>query len=453
MSAKPVLFQDQQVDLGVVANGETRWLASRVLASGERVVSLAWPLDTNRFLPVLLPVVKNDKLVLAARGGDGQLFAADAQVEDTDPDQPRLVMRLCSAWRPLDRRASARRSTNIRAQRADRLVGGVRVPIQVTIQNLSSGGLLLRSEQPAEGGDRIDLVFSPPSGGVPVQARVEVLRAVMLRTAQHHVWELGCSFEQLDDTDYTRLVAYAAAASAPRPRRWVPTLAGALLAGLMVLGGARQVVETQTRAEQPSALAALSARPVSATRTTADPAARATRSAASRSSSGQTWSAYGYAIQAPAGLWPALDLIRDKGGYDWVLDTLDASQTQVRLGNLEPRTMGVYNAQQNLIVIADALQTASVEVVAATLVHESTHLSDAQHGRWENSTAACLKFEQRAFTNEAAFWHALYGSEGKLTPADEWESALNNLLIAGDVSDTLLGAYADECGSLGAHAA
>jgi hypothetical protein len=258
-------------------------------------------------------------------------------------------MRVCSSWRPLDRRAAARVTTNLRAERAEGRV-----------------------------------------------------------------------------------------AAAPRPRRWLASLVGLALVGLMVLGvGAHQLGDTShPGGEQPTPLAAVSLR-----------SAARQRPAAARPSRSHVWSAYGYAIQAPQPLWPALEFIRARGGFDWVLDVLDAGQTQVRFGSLPPRTLGVYNAQQNEVVLADALQIANVEVVAATLVHEATHLSDAQHGRWQNSTSACLTFERQAFSNEAAFWRAAFGPEGKFAPGDAWESALNNLLVSG-TSENLVEAYADECGSL-----
>jgi hypothetical protein len=58
-----------------------------------------------------------------------------------------------------------------------------------------------------------------------------------------------------------------------------------------------------------------------------------------------------------------------------------------------------------------------VQVAAAALVPDANHLSDTLHGRWQSSTQECLKFEQRAFANESAYWHAVTSPQGRVAPA------------------------------------
>jgi hypothetical protein len=139
------------------------------------------------------------------------------------------------------------------------------------------------------------------------------------------------------------------------------------------------------------------------------------------------------------------------GTYDWVLDALDRGQTRVEFASLAASSMGAYQHQGNVILIANAVQDVSVDVLAAILVHEATHLSDAQHARWSGSAAECLRFEERAFANEAAFWRAVFGPRGKADPVDEWEQSLNELLRdqtfdRAAARQQVHSAYAEECG-------
>jgi hypothetical protein len=448
------------VDLGLPTVGGTRWFGSLVLrpaASDDDCLTCTWPLDTERFLPKPVGVVAGDSVLLAARSADGVLYAAHMAVQELvggADDPPELSLRQALAWRTIDRRTHARRTVELGSSTAERLTAsGRRQPLLLSIRNVSAGGLLVRVEEPVTVGERLSLTFGLGGDPTPVQVLAEVRRVVRRREASREWWEAGCAFLVLDAADRERIAGYAELRSAAAEahtngwlRRTRRVIAPGLVTGLVVaaayLGLPGQLPSTLAASPAPTGLIG-PARDLAAVQRL-----RPARRTDLAPSDGR-WVAYGYAIVAPPSLWPALEQLRARG-YDWALDSLNARPTTLAYGSLRPHVSGVYHHGADVIQLASALEQSTVEVRSAVLLHESTHLSDVLHGRWEASSAACLAFEERAVANQATFWRDLWGPSGKPSPADEWEAGLNDLVWSFTFERAwgqaaLSAAYADEC--------
>jgi PilZ domain-containing protein len=425
----PTLFAGQTVDLAFDLGRGARWFTSRLLHEGETTdgsLRLSWPLDTERFLPTPIIAEPGQALVLAVRGPDGRLWAADMVLIDEAAGEggPEMVVRQTAHWRPLERRGHARRTVELASQRAERLLAsGDRQVLRATLRDLSAGGLLLRADQCIAQGDRIALAFTLGGDPQPVEAIVQVRRVAHLQEGSLHRWEAGCRFLELRAADRERIEQFTLrrievdhTPDSSRGAWWRDhgrrvVMQAVLAAGLLGVSiGVIGVAKLDPAGGVPSALAS--------TGVLAGAAARQARPG---------WSAYGYTIPAPKSLWPALEVLRARG-YDWALDALNARPLRLTFTPLAPHISGVYGQSDDSIRLAAPLELARPETQAAVLVHEATHLSDVLHGRWEGSRDGCLQFEERALANEASFWRELWGPSGKPVPTDEWEAALNDLV-------------------------
>lgn len=82
------------------------------------------------------------------------------------------------------------------------------------------------------------------------------------------------------------------------------------------------------------------------------------------------------------------------------------------------------------IVVADRLQTANPQTLAALLAHESTHLRDDLADLYKPTVDGCLEFEVHAYSEQSQVWQAFHGAYGKQNAVDEVEQELNGWLAA-----------------------
>jgi hypothetical protein len=141
------------------------------------------------------------------------------------------------------------------------------------------------------------------------------------------------------------------------------------------------------------------------------------------------WTAYGFDITAPGSMWPMLELLH-KQHFDWQLYSAQQRPTPLVWADLPTGVFGQYDRSNNVIRLANVLQTSSVEARTAFLAHELTHLNDDLNGRLaDSSSETCYAAETRAFENEANFWIMTFGPDGKKAP-DAFEARENTKMRA-----------------------
>lgn len=191
----PGFAAGQAVDLWIATSEGSRRFQTQ-LERHERPddrLTVAWPMARLGFLPVRAGQVVR---VEVPRAGDA-LYTAEVEVLEAATEQwPRLVLQPTptAAWQRVQRRRDVRLPVSIRASRAERLgQTGERSPILATILDISVGGVLVRSEQPLQVGDQLELTFSLTGGGAPLRLRAETL-GVRQPDVGRARWEASCQF-------------------------------------------------------------------------------------------------------------------------------------------------------------------------------------------------------------------------------------------------------------------
>ena len=127
---------------------------------------------------------------------------------------------------------------------------------------------------------------------------------------------------------------------------------------------------------------------------------------------------------------------------------------QLVFGELPPGAAGAWQPLLNRITVASRYQGSPPEAIAAVLIHEGTHAQDHFAGFSFAEGTACYDRELHAFTNQAQFWRALYGPEGKANAVDPLDAQMNVNLRTTTQRPTnflndLLAIYRAECGPPG----
>jgi hypothetical protein len=150
---------------------------------------------------------------------------------------------------------------------------------------------------------------------------------------------------------------------------------------------------------------------------------------ASSDAPGDHWTAYGFDVLAPASIWPMLEVLH-RYRFDWELYSAQQRPTPLLWAPLPVGVYGQYAPSLNVVRVSYVLQSESVELGAAFLAHELTHLTDDLNGKLGNvSGDVCYAAETRAFVNEANFWEMVNGPQGKTTP-DSLEQQENTKMFA-----------------------
>ncbi len=99
-------------------------------------------------------------------------------------------------WRAAgaERRRAARNPVNIQPCRAVRVAGTQRTAIAAVIRDISTGGVLVRTEQELLPGQHLELTFGQPADAVTMQVRAEVRYARQIQEGLVEAWEAGCEF-------------------------------------------------------------------------------------------------------------------------------------------------------------------------------------------------------------------------------------------------------------------
>jgi hypothetical protein len=140
--------------------------------------------------------------------------------------------------------------------------------------------------------------------------------------------------------------------------------------------------------------------------------------------------------------------------FDWELASASRRPTPIVWAALPAGTYGSYVPSANIVKLSRILQNESVELGAAFLAHELTHLTDDLNGQLGNlSGEACYGAETRAFVNEANFWQMVNGPQGKPT-LDAIEDQENQKMFAfvgnnrfADLVVRTTSSYIQQCGS------
>jgi c-di-GMP-binding flagellar brake protein YcgR len=176
MTHDPSLAVGQAVELGLAtADGDRRFRCS-VQAhepTTDRIV-VSWPQDGPR----LLPVRPGQRLTIElSRAGDA-FYTRDTLLDSASTEEPpELALLPTGPWRRYQRRQSSRRSVELRPARAARLLeDGGSMSAQVSVADLSAGGMRVQSNLELSVGDQLELAFAFPGGGAELWLRVLVVR-------------------------------------------------------------------------------------------------------------------------------------------------------------------------------------------------------------------------------------------------------------------------------------
>ena len=91
------------------------------------------------------------------------------------------------------------------------------------------------------------------------------------------------------------------------------------------------------------------------------------------------------------------------------------AETDVVFGEMDEWN-GYYSPSRNRIVVNEELRNSSADVLAAVLMHETTHVAQNQQRRGPHSPAQCVEDEIEAFKAEGQWWYEWHGSDGKDQP-------------------------------------
>jgi c-di-GMP-binding flagellar brake protein YcgR len=107
-----------------------------------------------------------------------------------------------------ERRRAERVPAAIVPTQARRLTDAGWVPISASILDLSTGGLLLASEQQLESGDYVEVGFALPGGGAQLNVRLDVQWAEPARSERLGQWKAGCQFQDPAVSDRELLIRF-----------------------------------------------------------------------------------------------------------------------------------------------------------------------------------------------------------------------------------------------------
>lgn len=200
------LARDQIVNLGVGDPAHRGWFRAQVIAhdaaSGRLTLTCFMDRPTDR------PLEPGERVVVAAIRGDEGMQAAPMDVENfrVGPE-PEVQLRIAGTWQPEDeRRHQARVNVQIAVSRARRWSQGAWREIGAEVVDLSSRGLGLRLEQPAQLGDRLSLSVPLNDGEPALRVTIE-LRHVRADANTGH-WRAGGLFKTLAPLDHERVVRF-----------------------------------------------------------------------------------------------------------------------------------------------------------------------------------------------------------------------------------------------------
>ncbi len=153
-------------------------------------------------------------------------------------------------------------------------------------------------------------------------------------------------------------------------------------------------------------------------------------------------------------LSPALWLLAREPKTLYLANAIRVLGIPVRVGQLpRPDIIALYDISTRSITVNASTMDVDVRVLAAALAHEATHAWEHAQGlRLDPAEPArCFEAELRAFQNQAMFWQATHGPEGKLRADTREEEELNDLIrLLGQDLDflkrRLVNLYGDQCG-------
>jgi hypothetical protein len=149
-------------------------------------------------------------------------------------------------------------------------------------------------------------------------------------------------------------------------------------------------------------------------------AAPGTPDAGSGSTAGGTgttspaWPVASHVTQAAA-LRQALDRLASSAAGSTIASAIQSHGTLVRFGKTDSGAIAHFDSSSNEIVLNEALQDASSQILAAHLAHEGTHV------QWA-SRVNSLDEEYHAFRAQAAVWNEVKGAE--VDPQCDWVSGV-----------------------------
>ena len=172
------------------------WYPTRLEDSADGLLTIAWPMDSDRSL---IPLSEGDPVeLLRIAAGDATYFVNATVVRCENGDVPLVSVALESEWQRSQRRGAFRARVAIRPRIAER----AHRPLRLGITNVSATGLQVRSQDEVRRGDLLHLVFDIDAETVELYARVGRV------TRLERVWDAGCAFERVPERLSERLVQF-----------------------------------------------------------------------------------------------------------------------------------------------------------------------------------------------------------------------------------------------------
>jgi c-di-GMP-binding flagellar brake protein YcgR len=198
LASEVTLAIGQRLEIGV----RDHWWPTRLEdRTADDQVTVAWPLSSLR-RPLYLEV--GEAVELGTVVHDDGAYAATGQVVALEKGNvPLVTVRLVGEWQRSQRRNAVRVPVAIRPRIAEVVYSDMaRRTVRLGVTDISATGVHLRSKDEIHAGDLLHLAFELDQVEVNVQARVRRVEC------NERVWDAGCSFEGISESEAQRIVRF-----------------------------------------------------------------------------------------------------------------------------------------------------------------------------------------------------------------------------------------------------
>ena len=121
---------------------------------------------------------------------------------------PLLLLTGLDEPQKVENRQAPRASVHINPLESQMGLSDARIPIDIVILNISTGGILFRHAEPLPQGLMVKTCFKLPGDLDPVAAISQVVRAESKKTHRGAIHQMGASFLSLDDSGEDRIFKF-----------------------------------------------------------------------------------------------------------------------------------------------------------------------------------------------------------------------------------------------------
>ena len=133
---------------------------------------------------------------------------------------PLLVLKTEGSWERVQRRWDVRLQVTIDPLEAVLMEEEQQVPVEVTILDISAGGLLLRSRRPMAPWSKLHIKFELPGFPPPLETEAEVTRDVTVQDGPLECHRIGVRFVNLHERDKNRIIRFIFQEQVRRRKLW-----------------------------------------------------------------------------------------------------------------------------------------------------------------------------------------------------------------------------------------